>query len=66
MFPVHDWQFWVVTALAACALVFIVRRVVPPEWLPWKPKPKGRGATLTLEGRPVARGAKRGADRTRP
>jgi hypothetical protein len=52
-FPVHDWQFWVVTALALLAAGYIAHRVLPPKWLPWKKKPKGRSATLTVGGKPV-------------
>ena len=55
MFPIHDWQFWVVTGLAIAALVFVLNRVVPTQWLPWKKKPKGRGTTLTIEGKPVSK-----------
>ncbi len=49
--PVHDWQFWVVTALAGAALLFIVRNLVPARW--WRRKPRGKAASLTIEGRSV-------------
>ena len=52
-FPVHDWQFWVVTALAVMAAGYIAHRMLPPKWLPWKKKFKGRSATLTIGGKPV-------------
>lgn len=52
-FPVHDWQFWVVTVLALASAGFIAHRIVPAKWLPWRKKAKGRSATLTIGGRPV-------------
>lgn len=27
--PVHDWQFWVVTAIAAVAALLLLRNVLP-------------------------------------
>lgn len=52
-FPVDDWQFWVVTALVLLAAAYIAHRVVPARFLPWKKRPKGRSATLTIGGKPV-------------
>lgn len=51
--PVHDWQFWVVTAAAAAALLVVVRNLVPARW--WRRKPRGKGASLTIEGRSVGK-----------
>ncbi|HYE61858.1 MAG TPA: hypothetical protein VD997_07655 [Phycisphaerales bacterium] len=48
--PWGDWQFWVVTAVAACALVFVVREVLP---FGWKRKKKGKAASLTVEGKAI-------------
>ncbi len=49
--PIGDWQFWVVTALAAVALGYVLREVVPGNWWPWKRKPRGKSASLTIEGK---------------
>jgi len=53
--PVHDWQFWVVTALALVAALTTARKLLPARWRPWGRKPRGRGATLTVGGRTVKR-----------
>jgi hypothetical protein len=47
--PVGDWQFWVVTGIAAVALWFVLREAVP--WWPWKRRGKGKAASLTIEGK---------------
>jgi hypothetical protein len=49
--PLHDWQFWAVTAVALVALWFVLRELVPGNWWPWKRKPKGKAASLTIEGK---------------
>jgi len=54
-FPVHDWQFWVVTAAAVIALAVILRAVLPQRVNPFRRKRKGQSATLTVGGRPVAK-----------
>lgn len=52
--PVNDWQFWVVTLLAAVALFYVLREVVPDSFWPRRFRRKGqRRATLTLDGKPV-------------
>lgn len=51
-FPVHDWQFWAVTALAAAAASWLLRGLIPVPGLA-KSKSKGRRATLTVDGKPV-------------
>lgn len=43
--PIHDWQFWVVTAICIIA-VFMLKRVLMP-------KKKGQKTTLTVGGKPV-------------
>lgn len=49
--PTNDWQFWVVTAAAAVALGWLVRRVVP---MPGRSKrQRGKRATLTVGGKAV-------------
>lgn len=53
-FPVHDWQFWVATAIALGAAMWLVRAVTP-----WGKRRKRRGsgkrATLTVKGKAVER-----------
>lgn len=49
-FPVHDWQFWVVTSLALCAVIFLAWQVIPRAL---GRKGKARKATLTIGGKPV-------------
>jgi hypothetical protein len=56
--PLGDWQFWVVTVVAAGA-AWVVLRAVVPEGL-WakiglKKKSKGRAASLTVEGKTPAK-----------
>lgn len=47
--PIHDWQFWVVTAIAACALWFVARRALPARLR--GTKRRGVKATLTIDGK---------------
>lgn len=47
--PTHDWQFWVVTAIAAFALWFVARRALPARL--GGTKAKGVKATLTIGGK---------------
>lgn len=50
-FPIGDWQFWAATVLAALALGWLLRAIVPWRRLLGRPSRKrGRRATLTLEG----------------
>lgn len=49
-FPMYDWQFWVVTAIAAIAVAYILWQVVPRVI---GRKGKSRKATLTIAGKPV-------------
>jgi hypothetical protein len=56
--PWDDWQFWVVTAVAAAAAWWVLRTVVPESWwskIGLKRKPKGRAASLTVEGKAPAK-----------
>lgn len=48
-FPLHDWQFWVVTALAGLALWWILRSLLPRLGR----RKTARRATLTIEGAPA-------------
>lgn len=45
--PTHDWQFWVVSGLAAAALVYLCRGLLPGR----KNRRRGRRATLTISGK---------------
>ncbi len=49
-FPVHDWQFWAVTAVFIAAVAWLGRGVVPA--LRGK-KAASHKATLTVGGKPV-------------
>lgn len=53
-FPVSDWQFWVVTPLAALGASWVLRRLLP-ERLNLFRRRKGTSANLTVEGRPPAK-----------
>ncbi len=56
-FPVHDWQFWVVTAVALLALLWLLRGVLPIPWIRRRRRAR-RGqhrATLTVDGHAVPR-----------
>jgi hypothetical protein len=50
-FPVHDWQFWVVTLLAAGALAYLVRKLLPDRLKPWRKGPRGKATSLTISAR---------------
>lgn len=60
--PVHDWQFWVVTALAVVAAVAVARAVLPAGLLPRRLRRATgqRRATLTVGGRAPESKAKPG------
>lgn len=64
--PVHDWQFWIATTLAAVALIAVLRALVPQAAFPkfLRRKPKGRRATLTVGGQAV--GKPTGSSPTKP
>ena len=51
-FPIHDWQFWVATALALGAAWWLLKGTIPRKTR----KSKGRRATLTIEGKPPTKG----------
>lgn len=56
MIPWGDWQFWVVTLVAAAAAWWVLRTVIPQSWwgrLGLKKKVKGRAASLTVERKAV-------------
>ncbi len=50
-FPIHDWQFWVVTALALAAAAWLVRGLIRFALHTRKGKAPPKRATLTIEGR---------------
>lgn len=53
MFPVHDWQFWVVTLLALVAAAYLLRGLLPGAKKRKRAK-RGR-TTLTIDGKSVGR-----------
>lgn len=54
--PIHDVQFWVATAIAAGALWFVLKNLLPPGWLPFsKPKARQTKTSITVKGKPVDR-----------
>ena len=48
-FPIHDWQFWVVSVAALAALVYVLRGLIFKKK---RRKRKGQRATLTIGGKP--------------
>ncbi|MBI1189241.1 MAG: hypothetical protein GC200_00970 [Tepidisphaera sp.] len=48
-----DWQFWVVTVIAAGALLYLVRGAIPERV--WKRRKKGHAASLTIEGKSMSK-----------
>jgi hypothetical protein len=50
MFPVDDWQFWVVTALALGAAAFLLRGLLPDRL---RKKRRGNRTKLTIDGKPT-------------
>ncbi len=53
--PMHDWQFWVVTAIAIAALCTLKRVLAPRK--------RGKKTTLTVGGQPLGKKhASRGKD----
>lgn len=51
-FPIHDWEFWVATAIFLFAIVYLLRNVLPIPWLHarMKRRSRERRVTLTVEG----------------
>jgi len=51
--PIHDWQFWAVTAVFLFALVWLLRGVLPIPFLSRRHKRRKsqKRVTLTVEGR---------------
>lgn len=49
-FPIHDWQFWVVTLIALAAAWYLVRKFIPSRMLPriLRPRKKGKSVSLTI------------------
>ncbi len=50
--PLHDWQFWVVSAIALCAAAYIVATVTPKRWRFWSRR-AGASVSLTVGGKAV-------------
>ncbi|MBL4809917.1 MAG: hypothetical protein JKY43_07675 [Phycisphaerales bacterium] len=53
--PIHDWQFWVVTAAGVFAALWLIRLVLPK-------KKRGTRASLTVGGKPVGKRVKKPRD----
>ncbi|HYD01984.1 MAG TPA: hypothetical protein VEB22_12220 [Phycisphaerales bacterium] len=53
--PIGDWQFWVVTLLAVCALAYLLRNVLPVPFFSKRARRRKHEsrATLTVGGRQV-------------
>lgn len=51
VWPIHDWQFWVVTLMAISAVGFVARRTIFRK-RPRRPRRSRTRATLTIEGQP--------------
>jgi hypothetical protein len=56
-FPVQDWQFWATTAIAALAVAWLLRGVVPVPFLAKRHRRKKsqRRVNLTIGGKPADR-----------
>jgi hypothetical protein len=52
-FPIHDWQFWLVTLIATFALAYLVRKLLPDRLKPWRKGPRGKSTSLTIGGKAV-------------
>lgn len=48
-FPIHDWQFWIVTTIFVIAIVFMFRGVLP--WTRKKVGGKSTRVSLTVRGK---------------
>jgi hypothetical protein len=55
-FPVHDWQFWVATAIFLFAAAWLLRGVLPVPWLSRRHEQKKsrRAVRLTIEGKSLS------------
>lgn len=55
-FPIHDWQFWVVTGVFVASALWLGRGLLP---LPGSKRRRGRRtarrATLTVGGKPLSK-----------
>lgn len=56
-FPLHDWQFWVVTGAALLAALWLLRGILPIPWLKRRRRRRrqSRSATLTVGGKTISR-----------
>ncbi len=52
-FPIHDWQFWVTTAIFVAAAAWLLRGVLPIPFLTrhYRRTRTERRATLTIGGK---------------
>jgi predicted permease len=53
-FPIGDWQFWVVTAAALVAALWLLRALVPRRFRR-RARRRGTRASLTVGGKAVDR-----------
>ncbi|MCE7974640.1 MAG: hypothetical protein DYG92_10030 [Leptolyngbya sp. PLA1] len=56
-FPISDWQFWIVTPLAALGACWVLRRLLPGPVNPFRRR-TGTATTLTINGRPLRKPGK--------
>jgi hypothetical protein len=51
--PVHDWQFWVVTLIALCAALYLLRSILPIPFLSKRAKAKKqqKRVSITIGGK---------------
>lgn len=52
-FPIHDWQFWVVTLIFLAAAAWLLKGVLPVPFLTKRAKAKKqtKRVTITVEGK---------------
>jgi hypothetical protein len=52
-FPIHDWQFWIVTIVFVAALAWLLKGVIPIPWLSKRAKAKKqtKRVSITVEGK---------------
>lgn len=55
--PLHDWQFWVATAIFLGAAMYLFRNILPIPYLSKRRRARRttKRVTLTVGGRPAAK-----------
>lgn len=61
-FPVHDWQFWVVTALFVGAVLYLFRGMLPVVSRRARQKKQEHKATLTISAKREREATERRSD----